>query len=736
MDNFELKRDKLREDIQARKIIVHELQLDEASAPIKRKQLSGGYEQTKARILELRVVIAQRQEETQKMRGESVSASSQLAVDAEMIRNHSEMLEKKNRMLLENIAKHEKLWAIETSRISDMKNALQDVREQQAGLRIKLGATLEEREEFVRQRAELNQRVRHAQSVHESNLSIFANKESELETLVAKRREQDKHIREVRDKEYMILEKIRQTQVDLKKTESENSHIARKAESASKLRDSASARLKELKSKIDEALAETTNLKNEKLKLEQATFESAEALQSLRLLSTKRNNELRRVEDELAPAVVIQAQLRNQLESSQFDRNQADVDLQILRRKLEAESTNYQQTEFELRDQELTQAELLNQVESLRGELSRVTRTRESSGVSQPYLIKPADQNVNLLDRLQINQFLKYAQSMLQPIPPIVEKISEILGLLQSTQDKSDMALVELARSNAIVAALRRVALELSEKSENLDAFKSRSMRTYITNAIEEDASSRISLNIESLSVAKGELEVIFETITRLDAAERISEIRLNDNLISDTALPVLMRIIFDFPYLAHLQVARNQLSQQGVTMLINQLKTMDGITAVTVTLGKEPVQLGRISNPPIGALIEARSGKLLRVVLDATQQSEKQALEPPVPKAPVIDSEIDRYLSSPAGIQETPPRPKPVKTVTQIKEVPQDQKPASNVPKYREHSPPVRKSVSRISATTDSSFDRQLSVSKRAIADKAMRLGIKTLPPPRKALN
>jgi hypothetical protein len=171
--------------------------------------------------------------------------------------------------------------------------------------------------------------------------------------------------------------------------------------------------------------------------------------------------------------------------------------------------------------------------------------------------------------------------------------------------------------------------------------------------------------------------------------------------------------------------------------MLINQLKTMDGITAVTVTLGKEPVQLGRISKPSIGALIEARSGKLLRIVLDATQQSEKQALDPPVPKAPVIDSEIDRYLSSPAGIQETPPRPKPVKTVTQIKEVAQDQKPASNVPKYREHSPPpVRKSVSRISATTDSSFDRQLSVSKRAIADKAMRLGIKILPPPRKALN
>merc|ERR1719162_1765280 len=72
----------------------------------------------------------------------------------------------------------------------------------------------------------------------------------------------------------------------------------------------------------------------------------------------------------------------------------------------------------------------------------------DDSGRTKPILIESDSQ---IMERLQINEFLYSAQQTRNPVPMLVEKVSHVLELLHTAQTQSDVYLQDLQRSNTML---------------------------------------------------------------------------------------------------------------------------------------------------------------------------------------------------------------------------------------------------------------------------------------------
>ena len=747
LDHLDVKKGKLHQSEKDVSVSIHNLKEDEMTAPTLAIRAAHAIADHKSELVEVSEQIGKRKDDIRSVRNEATRAESQLNLDIELVRNNLAVLSKKNVSISGSISESAKSISAHVTKVSELKLAIQELQLAQNALRSELEGTISERAEFIAVRAEYQQRLRHAESVHDSNKAVLAGKEKELDALASGKRDQDKRLRELRDKEYSLLDSIRQSQVEVRKMESELSHLTKKVISSSKIVESADKRLEAIVSKMEAGRIELSQLRGEKLRSEQAVFRFTDQLGKILLAFKKREAELHDLDAKIPTVSAAHDQLKAKSESTDYDKNQMAVEVSQAEDALAGMTAIADRSCFELKNEELERASLQEALDSLTAECNRIKRVNLNL-TKTPVLIQ-SNEHSNLLDRLQINPFLKYSQSQLQPIPLLVDKISEVLALLQATQDKADLALAEMSKANAVISAMRQMSMQLVDDQQTLTAFKQDSVRAFVANIL-NDGRKMLTLPLDSLQVTDKELTEALNVIRATESTAKVSRILLATNRVGDSALTILMQIIFELPYLSYIGLRRNFLSGSTIQSLVNQLRSMDGITSVAATAND--VQTGLVSQS--GLIIEARSGKLVRIAIDVTEQASpdelREMLRERVPEQPVqvtSDSLIVPTITRSSSIRTS------VKVMTTPERPPSDRAPLqprslalptrlsiTDAEKQSPYAlikvPTVVKPTSRVSASSDASFQRHLDISKRRIVDKAIRLGIKSVPPPNRISN
>merc|ERR1719476_1255718 len=140
----------------------------------------------------------------------------------------------------------------------------------------------------------------------------------------------------------------------------------------------------------------------------------------------------------------------------------------------------------------------------MRKELEYIKRedVMDEAGRQRPILIQSAESD--LLEKLQINEFLYEAQQARNPVPPIVEKIAQLLAMLHEGQQRADQYLGDLSKSNGLVSALRQRNLALFSRTQMFESFKTRALLRYIMNLIEGGQTT--DLHLDGISFGNREI--------------------------------------------------------------------------------------------------------------------------------------------------------------------------------------------------------------------------------------
>jgi len=245
----------------------------------------------------------------------------------------------------------------------------------------------------------------------------------------------------------------------------------------------------------------------------------------------------------------------------------------------------------------------------------------DEGGRQRPVLIQSNDSD--LLEKLQINEFLYEAQQARNPVPPMVEKVAQLLALLHEGQGRADQYLGDLSKSNGLVSALRQRNVALYSRTQMFESFKTRALTRYVMNLIEGEMAT--DLHLDGLSFNKREIKEMLLLIPRYEATEKIYVVSLIDNGLEDDSVNMILQLVYMLPYLRRIDLKRNCFTPDGIRKFNDQIKMMEGITSVIRTAD---------------TVLNAHSGNQLRFAVDFGEQMTKEVLA----KEP--DFEIQENLS------------------------------------------------------------------------------------------
>lgn len=276
--------------------------------------------------------------------------------------------------------------------------------------------------------------------------------------------------------------------------------------------------------------------------------------------------------------------------------------------------------------------------QTLKAELEFIKRedVLDEDGRQRPVLIQSSEST--LLERLQINDFLFEAQQNRNPVPPLVEKIAQLLELLHTAQCQSDQYLEDLSKSNSLVSGLRQKNMMLFERTQMFESFKTRALLRYVMNLVEANEATEMFL--DSLNFGVRELSEMVNLIERSKYQEKVLVVTLAENGLRDDAISALMHLVFSFPYLKLVDLHGNAFSADAIKSVESHLRTMPGTTGVVKTAeGK----------------INVHSGNQLRLCLDfGDQDASKKKQEDPTDFSTMRNlghPQADDFLASPAGV-------------------------------------------------------------------------------------
>eukprot|EP00435_Cladocopium_sp_Y103_P023046 s426_g5.t1 len=271
----------------------------------------------------------------------------------------------------------------------------------------------------------------------------------------------------------------------------------------------------------------------------------------------------------------------------------------------------------------LEAATTVNDTEAFKKELEYIKRedVLDEAGRQRPILIQSTDSD--LLEKLQVNEFLYEAQQARNPVPPMIEKIAQLLAMLHEGQQRADAYLGDLSKSNALVSAMRQRNMALFSRTQMFESFKSRALMRYVMNMVEGD---RIhDLHLDGLSFGTREIKEMLGLFQRYECFEQVYVLSLIDNGLDDDAVNIILQVIFQLPYMRSFDLRRNCFSYDGVKRIEDQLRDMDGVTGVIKSAD--------------GA-VNVHSGNQLRMTLHLGDQLEKSQL------AKDVDFTVDQSLS------------------------------------------------------------------------------------------
>merc|ERR1719440_672666 len=263
----------------------------------------------------------------------------------------------------------------------------------------------------------------------------------------------------------------------------------------------------------------------------------------------------------------------------------------------------------------------------------------DEAGRQRPILIQSTESD--LLEKLQINEFLYEAQQARNPVPPLIEKIAQLLAMLHEGQSRADQYLADVSKSNSLVSALRQRNMALFSRTQMFESFKTRALVRYVMNLVEGDLVT--DLHLDGLNFSNREINEMINIFQKYDATDKVYVISLVDNTLDEDSINLILQLIFILPYLKYLDLRRNCYGAEAIKTFEDKLREMEGVTSVVRTANQ---------------VLNVHSGNQLRLTVDVSEQMPKQAAAKEVDftvQSELQHDDADPFMATDEGKSEHP---------------------------------------------------------------------------------
>mmetsp|Transcript_105655 Transcript_105655/g.305719 ORF Transcript_105655/g.305719 Transcript_105655/m.305719 type:complete len:906 (-) Transcript_105655:72-2789(-) len=557
------------------------------------------------------------------LRANIQNTEAKTRVDIEALGQALQVVDQKNLEYLNRINKQETREKQLQAETNAMKEEIEVVRSEIDALRKQLEGDEDGRNNFERARSQIEMAIEGMEVQADTLKKALSTAERANEQLQEENKTSAERCRETADKVYALMDSLRLNQVELKKQEAENNSRDKKIMSLERQTQNLQAKISmECDAKVlaeqerKEAEQEAVVLKKKIKKIEEAVS-GAQAAQE------KAEREIVDMNENVSALQTQNAYLASRIDGQEEEKNGVKAEIKKMADRsghLVADNTRLRD-EIDRIEEEVATAR--NELDSYRKELEYIKRedVLDDAGRQRPILIQSNDSD--LLEKLQINEFLYEAQQARNPVPPMVEKIAQLLALLHEGQGRADQYLGDLSKSNGLVSALRQRNMALFSRTQMFESFKTRALLRYVMNLIEGGLST--DLHLDGLSFGPREINEMLQLLPRYEANDKIFVISLIDNGLDEDSINLLLQLIYALPYLRRIDLKRNCIGPEGIKKIEEQLRMMEGITSIIKTAD--------------GAL-NVHSGNQLRLVVDVAEQLQKTQV------AQEVDFSVDQSLT------------------------------------------------------------------------------------------
>lgn len=579
--------------------------------------------EAKGRCAEIVAVVRGVRSINENLRANIQNTEATTRVDIETLGQGLQVVESKNLEYLNRVNKQEAREKQLQAETNSMKDEVERVRAEIDELRKKLEGDDESRAAFERARSQVETAIEALEIQADTLKKALGTSERANEQLQDENKSAAERCRETADKVYALMDSLRLNQVELKKLEAENQVKDKKIVSLDRQTQNLQAKISmECDAKVL-AEQERKEAEQEAVVLKKKNRVIEEGVTQAQVSQERSEKEILEVCEVVASQQTQNAYLASRIDSQEEEKNTLKAEVAKVTKhsgELVADNTKLRDEIDRLEEQAATtQHDLL----TYKQELEYVKRedALDDAGRQRPVLIQSTDSD--LLDKLQINEFLYEAQQARNPVPPLIEKVAQLLAMLHEGQGRADQYLGDLSKSNSLVSALRQRNMALYSRSQMFESFKTRALLRYVMNLIEGEGAT--NLYLDSLSFGVREINELLHLIPRYEKTERIFVVSLIDNGLDDENASLLIQLLYQLPYLRRLDLKRNAFTANGARKFEEQLRMMEGVTSVIRTAD---------------GVLNVHSGNQLRCAVDLSEQQTKDKIA----KEP--DWEVDEKLA------------------------------------------------------------------------------------------
>jgi len=570
------------------------------------------------------------------LRANIQNTEAKTRVDIEALGQAMQVVDQRNLEHLQRINKQEAKEKQLQSENEALKQQVEKVREDIDELRKQLEGDTEGRTGFERQRGQIESSIEGDEVAADTLKKALNTAERANEQLQDENRTSAERCRETADKVYALMDSLRMNQVELKKQEAENGARDKKVLSLERQIQALQAKIAmETDAKVlaeqerKEAEQEATVLKKKNKKLEESSTQS-------QLAQEKAEHTISEVNERVSGLQTQNAYLASRIDGQEEEKNAAKAEIKkVADRTTELNSQNSRlRDDIERLEEQVATAS--SEKQNFTKELEYIKRedVLDDAGRLRPVLIQSTESD--LLEKLQVNEFLYEAQQARNPVPPLIEKVAQLLAMLHEGQTRADQYLGDVSKCNSLVSALRQRNVALFTKTQQFESFKTRALIKYVMNLVEGDLMSE--LHLDGLSFGPREINEMINLLQQYEATEKVFVISFIDNSLDEGCINLLMQIAFMLPYLRSLDLRRNCISQEGIVKIEDELRKMEGVTTVIRTANQ---------------VLNVHSGNQLRLCLDVSEQMPKEQvqLEADFAVRPELSAdEVDPFLATDRG--------------------------------------------------------------------------------------
>jgi hypothetical protein len=575
------------------------------------------------------------------LRANIQNTEAKTRVDIEALGQSLQVVENKNLEYLTRINKQETKEKQLQGETETLKSEVEKIRAEIDQLRKELEGDNEGRVAFERARSQVEIAIEALEVQADTLKKALNTAERANEQLQDENRTSAERCRETADKVYALMDSLRLNQVELKKQEAENGARDKKVLALERQIQNLQAKIAmETDAKVlaeqetKEAQAEAGLLKKKNKKVE-------EAVTSSQLEQEKAEREIHDVNERVSGLQTQNAFLASRIDGQEEEKNAMKAEVKKLADRIKGVAKENSKFRDEIDHYEEQVATSTSEKQNLMQQLEYIKRedVLDEAGRQRPILIQSTESD--LLEKLQINEFLYEAQQARNPVPPMIEKIAQLLAMLHEGQSRADTYLADVSKSNSLVSALRQRNMALFSRTQMFESFKTRALVRYVMNLVEGDLVT--DLHLDGLNFSNREINEMISIFQRYEATDKVYVISLVDNGLDEDSINLVLQLVFLLPYLKYFDLRRNCYSDANIKTIEDKLKEMEGVTGVVRTHNK---------------VLNVHSGNQLRMTVDLSEQMPKSEMAREVDftvQSELCHDDTDPFLATDGGKSEHP---------------------------------------------------------------------------------